>query len=609
MKDHSKITTKEFEAMYKQADEAREVWLQKAEYAQRVLYHQPHQWIPGSGDELGTQHPESVENVIKPLLRDIASLLLKNDPMCRIYPYTPVDEGGYSNFQLADEMQKHFLSAWQTSRSKYVLRKGLVESLITGLSHIEVGWDTSTVDLYGQGRINCRHVPRQDIWCDPTQSELGDGYVIHRTWHPEEDLVRMFGKDAKSAVRERKRTSYVIGEGDRRSSDWVSDSTVLPSYWHRSEDNLYPLFTLWLPGQSPGPLPFDDNSEVVANPWRWGSKSAFLRGKKLYTKPNPFVKRKFENTVGHRGMPFVSMKIFEEMDKTGRYGFYDVEGIAELLEQSQCDLNDIRRILMAIARRAMNPVIIARENAIKGATDMNLSWTSGRLILVDRNSIDMPQAVETPTVPFVSELYERTKAYMRDASGLKDWTTGLMPRGTSHTPSETVMLGQEAGFISLWALVHSIDKTILTMTDKILGLMQQLYKPGRYSAVNMNGSLVHAEWNERDISTEFRTEVVSAMTTPLRDMDKQNMATNIYGLVAAALANPGLPTLQNLKLYLRALNEPIAYEWVQLVDEMLEELRQQQQMQQQLPPPQIGTENIPTTGGAEVIPMPGRQTI
>lgn len=139
--------------------------------------------------------------------------------------------------------------------------------------------------------------------------------------------------------------------------------------------------------------------------------------------------------------------------------------------------------------------------------------------------------------------------------------------------------------------------------------MQQLYKPGRYSAVNMNGSLVHAEWNERDISTEFRTEVVSAMTTPLRDMDKQNMATNIYGLVAAALANPGLPTLQNLKLYLRALNEPIAYEWVQLVDEMLEELRQQQQMQQQLPPPQIGTENIPTTGGAEVIPMPGRQTL
>jgi len=606
MKDHSKITVKDFEAMLEQADEAREAWLTKAEYNQRILYHQPHQWIAGSGDELGTQHPESVENVIKPMLRDIASLLLKNDPLARIYPQTPVDEGGYSNFQLSDDMQKHFLSAWQTSQSKYVLRRCLVESLITGLSHAEVGWDTSQIDLYGQGKINVRHLPRQDLWADPTQPELGDGFVIHRTWHPEDELTRMFGKDVKSAVRERKRSSYVIGEiGERNSGDsWLADSTILPSYWHRTEDNLYPLYTLWLPRQSPSSLPLDDDPESVGNPWRWGSKSAFLRGKKLYTKPNPFFQRKLGNVVGHRGMPYVSLKIFEEMDDTGRYGFYDVEGIAELLEQSQCDLNDIRRILMAIARRAMNPVIIARENSIKGATDMNLSWTSGRLILVDRNSMDMPLPVEVPTVPFVSELYESTKGYMRDASGLKEWTTGIKPRGTSHTEADAIMLGQEAGFVSLWALVHSIDKTILTMTDKILGLMQQLYKPGRYSAVNMNGSIVHSEWQERDISTEFRTEVVSAMTTPLRDMDRQNIATNIFSLVTATLANPSLPMLQNLKLYLRALNEPIAYEWMQLLDEMIGQMQQQQQMQQQMPPEMMGQPDMP---GAEVIQMPERQ--
>ncbi len=608
MKDHSKITVKDFEAMLEQADEAREVWLQKAEYNQSVLYHQPHQWVPGSGDELSTQHPESVENVIKPMLRDIASLLLKNDPLARIYPQKPVDEGGYSNFQLADDMQKHFLSAWQTSEAKYVVRRCLQESLITGLSHIEIGWDTSQIDLYGQGRISARHIARQDIWVDPTQPELGDSYVIHRTWHPEDELIRMFGKDVKSAVRERKRSSYVIGEiGERNSGDsWLADSTILPSYWHRTDDNLYPLYTLWLPRQSPSPLPLDDDPENVGNPWRWGSKSVFLRGKKLNTKPNPFVKKwkspnpQLEGSgvsghiVGHRGMPYVSLKIFEEMDNTGRYGYYNVEGIAELLEQSQWDLNDIRRILMAIARRAMNPVIIARENSIKGALDMNLSWTSGRLILVDRNSMDMPQPVEVPTVPFVSDLYERTKQYMRDASGLKEWTTGLKPRGTSHTEAEAIMLGQEAGFVSLWALVHAIDKTILNMTDKILGLMQQLYKPGRYSAVNMNGSIVHSEWQERDISTEFRTEVVSAMTTPLRDMDRQNMATNIFSLVTATLANPTLLHLQNLKLYMKALNEPIAYEWMQLIDEMI------QTMQQQSPQQQLQQ-------GANIIQMPERQ--
>ena len=112
----------------------------------------------------------------------------------------------------------------------------------------------------------------------------------------------------------------------------------------------------------------------------------------------------------------------------------------------------------------------------------------------------------------------------------------------------------------------------------------------------MNGSIVHSEWQERDISTEFRTEVVSAMTTPLRDMDRQNMATNIFSLVTATLANPSLPMLQNLKLYLRALNEPIAYEWMQLLDEMIEQMQQQQQ---QSP--------VPQEEDANIIQMPERQ--
>lgn len=600
--NHADIKVTDFEYMLNQADEARSDYIRKAERCYKILYHQPFQWKPGDDDELGSGHPESVENHIKPNIRKIASLLLKNDPLARIYPLRPVDEDGVSNFELADEITKHQLSAWRTSLAKYAARKALSESFVTGLSILQVGWDISQLDEYGSGRILVRNVPRIDIWFEPIFDEIGHGFAIERTWHTEDGIRQVLGeKVAKSLLKsyEEKRQVFYIDEksgGDGQSSggdSWSSDGqSSLPSYWSRTDDGLYPIYTLWMPPQSPSPMPIDENLEQPSNPYRWGSKSVFFKGKKISTKPNPFAKKRFGRTIGHKTMPYVALKLFEEPDEHGYRGFYDTEGVVEQLEQAQWDLNDLKRILMAIARRAMNPVIFAQEGSIK-SMESNLSFTSGRVFWVNRMA-DMPQPVEAPSVPFVPQVYQETKEYLRDSAGITDWTTGGKPEGTSHTDWRLVALGQEAGAIALWSIIESIDKTILDVTDRMLGLMQQFYKAGRFSAVGMNGETWHREWQERDIKTAFGIRVIPATTTPLRDVETQNLATQIYGLVTSALANPTIEGLMNTKIYLQSLNEPIAYEWIQFITELIDMMKEQPPQQQQVLPQEQGQQ---ATGG------------
>ena len=93
------------------------------------------------------------------------------------------------------------------------------------------------------------------------------------------------------------------------------------------------------------------------------------------------------------------------------------------------------------------------------------------------------------------------------------------------------------------------------------------------------------------------------MSTPLRDLDRVQTATQIFSsilqIVQMGPMPQNLPSLMLVKAYLQTINEPAAYEYLTLVNSMVDEInnrmqQQQQQQQQQMMAEQQG--QIPTNG-------------
>ena len=58
--------------------------------------------------------------------------------------------------------------------------------------------------------------------------------------------------------------------------------------------------------------------------------------------------------------------------------------------------------------------------------------------------------------------------------------------------------------------------------------MQEFVTPGKFNYLSESGEQWYGEWQDSHIEMEFRLEVVSGMSTPLRDMDRVQTASNLY---------------------------------------------------------------------------------
>ena len=116
--------------------------------------------------------------------------------------------------------------------------------------------------------------------------------------------------------------------------------------------------------------------------------------------------------------------------------------------------------------------------------------------------------------------------------------------------------------------------------------MQEFFPVGKYNAVSVNGEQWHGEWQQRHIDTEFRLEVISGMSTPLRDMDRVSTATQIFSAISPILqmgeSPQALPMLTLVKAYLQTINEPAAWEYLNVVSTMVDNIEQRQQEQEMM---------------------------
>ena len=577
MADNEKIIDL-FKDLMDSSDDPRSDFLKDSEHAHFLFNNDLDRWVPGTEDpiEANDGHPPSNDNMIQPLVLDAVSLLLKNYPMFRIKPSKP------SDYDLSDEINKHVLAAWLDGGAQRTLQLSQLTALICGMSVLEVSPEWNSM---GEISLKIELVPNSDIWFDPKEIELDKSWVIRRTWHTERELELDWGeKEISNVLGDSSVTNYMRSVGKDDS---------LPDWWEAIDDS-HPLYTLWLPHSmyDPDMLGSGDINEAP-----FGRKIEILNGEILRDVPNPYAMPVIDQEtgepgfVGHKTHPYVLHECNRVVDEYGFSGVYDVKGLVIGMEASQWELNELSRILMQIGRRVAQPPMLVPEGSLTDPTQ-NISYTAGKVIQWDPAvSPTPPTAVPLPAdVSYAQYLHQQRRASLRERSGIREMMTGGGNQpGTSHTPMGTIAGLQEASFTRMWTIVSALDRCITGVAKRILGLMQEFYQPGRFSSTSVSGDQWYGEWQTKHIETEFRIEIVSGMSTPLRDMDRVQTATQIYqaiGPILQAGSNPqALPQLQLAKAYLATINEPAAFEFMALVENYInqaeEEIRQREMMQQQ----------------------------
>tara|TARA_Y100000593_G_scaffold94659_1_gene194943 strand:- start:9741 stop:11492 length:1752 start_codon:yes stop_codon:yes gene_type:complete len=552
------------------ANKPRQDFIDAAEHAHYLFTNLLERWVPGSQEQLETDgHPASVENVIQSLVLDAVSLLLKNYPMFRVKPTKP------SDFDLVDEINKHVLSMWKDSGAQRHLQLSQLGALISGMSVLEVYPEWNAFD---EMEIKINLVPQTDIWFNPRKIDADDAWVIRRTWHDLHSLELKWG----AATIERALSGETM----------MVDRALFPEFWS-AQDDMYPLYTIWVPA-----------SEYLPNNSKWFSKSSreeapfgrmikMLGRYELQDIANPYAMVNLSyggKFLGHRSHPYVVHECNRVVDPFGYSGFYDVQGLVNPLESTQWELNELSRVLMQMSRRVAQPPMIVPEGSLIDPTG-HISYTAGKVIQYDPNVTPQPP---TP-VPLPNDTQMATYLHgwrmqmMREQSGIREMMTGAGGSpGTSHTPVGTITTAQEASFTRMWTIVSALDRCIEGIGKRFLGLMQEFVTPGKFNYLSESGEQWYGEWQDSHIEMEFRLEVVSGMSTPLRDMDRVQTASNLYQSIAPIVQMgpipQNIPSLQLAKAFLTTINEPAAFEYLNLVNNMLQMAQGGMQQQQQQQP-------------------------
>ena len=546
-----KLTVKKIYDLLDECDKVREPFLERAKRLWRLVY-EPQRLEPATQMPISSSHPDVQENHIRAKLLDMRSILLKNWPTVRVQAMKPTD------IDLSDVVTRFCYKKWDELDAMTALANSQLEASIVGLSVSRLG------------RLNSKekfiNVPHVNFWHEPSVLDIGEGWLAYKTWHTVERLRKFFpSRKVSSATSEVDLKPSTPAQDTLGPTRGAAGETEPPEGWGK---NLLGLLEFWAPPS----LTDEDDWKIYY----------ILNDKIIDERENPFVVKQnvmnedgsvSERTIGHGQPPFVIQRCYHKKNQDGYLGFYDVEGIAEHLEGIQWNLNEASRALMILTRRAAIPPYFEEENSIADP-DVTIEWKPGERIPIKKGATPpkpMAQGLESAQPQY---MHQHSVDMMAEISGVRKFMTGEMPQGTSHTPEGTIMFSQEASFIRMPDLVRGLDKTILGMGELILGNLQQFEQPGTWRNIAIAGEQAWAEWTEKHIQTEFNLEVVSGMTTILRDIDRQRNATNIYQAVLGVLANPTPALLRATKQWLLMLDEPSGYGYMALIDAEIQNAEQ-----------------------------------
>ena len=172
---------------------------------------------------------------------------------------------------------------------------------------------------------------------------------------------------------------------------------------------------------------------------------------------------------------------------------------------------------------------------------------------------------------------------LSELAGIHPAMIGLEPQGTSHLPQGTLAGLQEAAYGPLVGPIKELESAIYDLSVLSEGLMQQYYKEGRIIEITNDWQKRSIEWSNIHITANLIRKVVAGSTTPIADMDRERRLADITAIVESALQTGNPLSMQNVMLYLQNINNPYAYDWIELLQTALQQMQvQQQQAQEQM---------------------------
>jgi len=553
-----KITSSIINKLLSECEKDRNDWIESAEHNWRLVYDQK-RVKPPSEVSSGTPYYDNEENYIRAKLLDWRSMLLKNKPTFRVQATKPTD------IDLSDDVSSVAFKRWKESGAHGAISRSQLEVGYAGLAVIRHTRNEIAPGVFKEKFIN---VPRVDFWHDTRYLHIGESWCCYRAWHTLDYLKDYFGKRkipivTESEINGEQNTLHLLSPPNAKTETDI-DEDAPPSSWG---DDLYALYEFWA-----HPSMTDDGKwevyQMVNNKIVEKSENPFETEYNVMAEDGTNETRR----IGHGGPPFVVHRCYFKSDQKGYTGFYDVEGIASSLETVQWDLTEAARSLMIITRRAALPPILKEigstpeESIVEGYEPGEIIWY--------KDGSQPPEPVEAGLNSTIPTFTKQNKTEtMSELSGVRPFMTGQEPRGTSHTPAGTVVFAQEASFIRMHDVVETLDDAIIRLGKLILGNMQQFTDPGEWIDVNIGGEASHVEWTQAHVDTEFNLEVVSGMTTILRDIGRQEIATQLYHTVSIALASQQIPVLKAAKQWLVMLDEPAGYGYLPIIDEQIQQLQ------------------------------------
>lgn len=560
-------------------DQAKKPYLGHAEQAQFLHDTVMQRWEPGTDRpildrmSINPSAPHSSEPMIKGVVRDASHILLKHDPMIRVRSLD------VTKSSTAEGITVHLYEAW-TNRVTNTLKRLRLATQGMFLSGMEILAVEYYINTVGELIHLVNVVPRTDFWADPIYSDIDDHICIRRYWFSERQLRRIFGTTVYDTIEESPTRAFArYSMFDMNQYDWRGGSDVgPPDWWAPSDEGLYPVYEVWIPNRYLDPEYFTDR-QITGSPF--GRKLTVLAQSVMENIPNPNAMiSQMGGYVGHQGHPFVQLECFRTFNRDGYSPLYQVEGIVHDLEEIQWEVNELARMAFIAAQREAEPNYWVPEGQTRG-TDF-LAHLPGRKFYYDPTvSLNPPIQVRSPNLNALIAMMNIKQNSLRDVSGVRGPIIGGDPAmGTSHTPASTMRQIQESSTIRLWGPLGNIENAIHGIGWRMLGNIQQHKPIDSYASVVINGRETYAQWIQDYIYINYRIEVVSGMSTVLRDLDRLNLSTQIFNTVAPVFLNPTPHGIRTAQAYLSSLQDPIAYEYLQVAQELSTQIQQQLQQQE-----------------------------
>ncbi len=558
------------------------------------------------------KYPESViafENRIKKSVDDAVSVYLMNRPIVHHQPFSERPQDA----DLADHMDLMLAGLWESDGANIgnVMYSLVQERCIGGLSVGKTIWDPYNQTKGKEGEISVHKVVPDDLYLDPYASNDHRGqdcrYKIHRLWMTPEYIVQKFGSEGEIALGMR---SKVGRRAETKKRGWSIMGNMTTNELHPSmgispdgESDVDPrveVYECWLK-----PIMYIDPEEMLKQKYEgvdlsFGIVVTMINEYIVKIIPNPYAEYRTipemdletgmavskRRLLGSLRDPFVLMYHQTTSDDQGRNLIYMCHGMVGSMIPVQHGYSRSMTNIAIHTSTAANSMIAVMEDGLVNMDVQDITGEPGEIITINPRYQSVSNAIQRlPPGQMDSSVLQLALDYrnsIQDLGGIAAEMTGQAPTGTSHLPGIALQGLQSASFTPLRTPIEQLDLAIYDLSVLCDGLVQQKYRPGRHIVVSNKGQRRFFEWTSAHITAQFSRRVVSGSTTPMGDVDRVNLLSQVRMMVMEALGTQNPSMMKATLITVAGLKNPYCWDFIQLLESEIATLESQMQGLEQL---------------------------